>query len=300
MRRLFILVLAIGLGACSEENTADAPAHLCATQAVDIGRMVSLPGGVFVKGFAPVYPEEQPSLSLHVSAIDVLAHEVTNDEFAAFVAATSYVTDAERSSAGDSSGGGSAVFIWPTQGAPGHWRLVRGATWRTPAGPGSAISGRGRYPVVHVSLNDARRYAAWAGGRIPTEEEWEYAAWSGLRDRSDPLSGAVGPDGSAIANIWHGAFPFVDAADDGFAGAAPVGCFPPDQNGVHDLIGNVWEWTETPASAGMHVIKGGSHLCAENYCRRYRTAAREDHEVDFSTSHIGFRIVRDPQGPEFN
>jgi len=296
MRWGLAISLALAVGACTAEPNSSDQAKSCALHTMTIGRMISLPGGELVKGFAPVHPEEQPTLRLHVASVDVLAHEVTNDEFAAFVAATSYVTDAERSSSSGAAGGGSAVFVAPTRGAPGHWRLVRGATWRTPTGPGSTNAGRGRYPVVHVSLNDARRYAAWAGARLPTEVEWEYAAWSGLRNRSDPLSGSVGPDGGASANIWHGAFPFADTAEDGFAGAAPVACFPPDQNGIHDLIGNVWEWTETPAAVGLHVIKGGSYLCAENYCRRYRTAAREDHEIEFSASHIGFRIVRDPRG----
>lgn len=288
-------VLALALFGCGQGSPGPALGNKCKVAGIAIGAFVRVPGGSFVKGYAPVYPEEQPTLTLQADAFDILAHEVTNDEFAAFVSATAYVTDAEKSAAIGAPGGGSAVFIPPTATTPGHWQLVGGASWRAPMGPGSNIEGRGDYPVVHVSLNDARAYARWAGARLPTEVEWEYAASRGLRNQADPLSGITDPQGAPIANIWHGPFPVVNSADDGFAGVSPVGCYPSDSNGVHDLIGNVWEWTETPARPGAHVIKGGSHLCAANYCQRYRAAARQAQDVDFSSSHIGFRIVRAPQ-----
>jgi formylglycine-generating enzyme required for sulfatase activity len=250
--------------------------------------MIALPGGMLAP--EPGAPATASMPGRQVGAFAILVHEVTNGEFAAFVAATGYRTDAERQGAE----AGSALFVPPTERAPGFWRLERAATWRTPAGRGSSIAGRERDPVVHVSLNDARAYARWAGGRLPTEAEWEYAAQAGLRDRADPNAGAFGPEGAPIANIWTGFFPVLDTAEDGFAGAAPVGCFPADRSGAYDLIGNVWEWTDTPSrAAGEHIIKGGSHLCARNYCQRYTATAQEDHEVDFSASHIGFRIVRD-------
>lgn len=295
MKRAIILhLLAFALSGCGQKPDAPVAVVKCPTANPPLGGMIRLPEGSFIKGFAPIYPEEQPKLTLAVSAFDMLAHEVTNDQFAAFVTAATYVTDAEKSSATMDVGGGSAVFMPPTATAPGLWRLVRGATWRTPMGPGSNIEGKGGYPVVHVSLNDARAYAAWAGARLPTETEWEYAAWVGLRDREDPLSGIKNAAGAPTANIWQGVFPIANAAEDGFTGLSPAGCFAPDANGAHDLIGNVWEWTETPAGAGTHVIKGGSHLCAANYCQRYRTAARQEQEIDFSSSHIGFRIIRAP------
>jgi formylglycine-generating enzyme required for sulfatase activity len=290
-RSLVLGLAAHLLTAC--EARPPAPAAVC-PEPFEVGRTVNLPGGAFTMGAAPLYGEEGPPQRVHVRGFAILAHEVTNDEFAAFVSATGYVTDAERSAASGIEGGGSALFSLPAAGRIGQWRLEPQASWRTPEGAGSSLTGRGRHPVVHVSLNDARAFAAWAGGRLPTEVEWEYAAASGLRDPAEPLSGAFGPDGSPRANIWTGAFPFENTAADGFSGTAPAGCFPADRNRVHDLFGNVWEWTDTPAAApGQNVIKGGSHLCAANYCARYRSSAREDHEVDFSASHIGFRIVRD-------
>ena len=161
---------------------------------------------------------------------------------------------------------------------------------------GSDFDGLGRHPVVHVSLTDARAYAAWAGGRLPNEIEWEYAASLGLFDPDDPESGLRGPDGEIRANTWNGIFPVLNTAEDGFIGTAPVGCYRASLIGAYDMIGNVWEWTETPFGDGnpQFTIKGGSYLCGSNYCRRYRAAARESLEPDFSTAHTGFRIVKDP------
>jgi len=175
------------------------------------------------------------------------------------------------------------------------WKLDPGATWKTPQGAGSSLEGLAQHPVVHVTLNDARAYAQWAGGRIPKEVEWEYAASLGLFDPDDPYSGVIGADDEPRANIWTGLFPLIDTGQDGFTGTAPVGCFAAGRTGAYDMIGNVWEWTDTPFSpaAPRFTIKGGSYLCSENYCQRYRAAAREDMETDFSTAHIGFRIVRD-------
>ena len=135
----------------------------------------------------------------------------------------------------------------------------------------------------------------WAGGRLPNEVEWEYAASLGLFDPNDPESGLRGPDGEVRANTWSGLFPLFNTVEDGHAGTAPVGCYPASLIGAYDMIGNVWEWTETRFGPGQpqFTIKGGSFLCGANYCRRYRPAARESLEVDFSTAHVGFRIVRD-------
>ena len=217
-------------------------------------------------------------------------HEVTNDDFAAFVAATGYVTAAERAE-------GSARFV--TSATPGEpaswWRLDPGATWRSPEGEPSDLRGKGRHPVVHVTLEDARAYAAWAGARLPYEVEWEYAATRGLVEPTDPLSGARGPTGRARANVWTGPFPAFDTAEDGYAGTAPVGCFVPSRIGTYDLIGNVWEWTETRfgRAPDRYVIKGGSFLCSDHYCRRYRAAARQGVESGFRSAHTGFRIAKD-------
>lgn len=268
-------------------SACDAPSNLS-------GHFVEIPGGSFVKGAAPLYPEERPTRRVIVAPFQMLAHEVTNAQFGAFVDATGYVTDAER----ERVGAGSATFVG---GETPHiraswWRLTRGATWRAPEGPGSTIDGRDRYPVIHVSLNDARAYAAWAGGRVPNAVEWEYAASLGLPDPRRQESGAFGPDGEPRANIWNGPFPIVDTGEDGHAGLAPVGCFSASRLGLHDMIGNVWEWTETRLGPDFtrYAIKGGSYLCSDAYCRRYRPAAVEAQDVDFSTAHLGFRIVKDP------
>ncbi len=266
-----------------------AHAGSCHYSESNLGAFVDIPGGGFVQGADPLYGEEGPPRKVFVSAFRLQAHEVTNSQFAAFVEATGYVTDAERN-------GGSARFrksITP-EVFLSWWTIDAGATWRTPQGAGSTVAGLSLHPVVHVTLNDARAYAAWAGGRIPTEVEWEYAANLGLFDPRDPESGVRAPDGSPRANIWTGVFPTENSRQDGYAGTAPAGCFQPGRTGAYDLIGNVWEWTETPFRPGVprFTIKGGSYLCS-NYCQRYRVAAREGLEVNFSAAHLGFRILTD-------
>lgn len=269
----------------------------CPAEAFEQGRFIALPSGSYVKGADPLYPEERPSMRLRVEGFAIQAHEVTNDQFAAFVKATGYLTEAERAATSTDPQAGSAVFARDAKGMNGRWVLRRGATWRAPEGAGSSIAGKGRHPVVHVTLADARAYASWAGGRLPTEEEWEYAASSGLPDPANRFSGAVDDKGIPHANHWQGVFPVRDEGKDGFSGTAPAGCFPADRNGVHDLIGNVWEWTDSPVDDGHMIIKGGSWLCAANFCARYRPAARQPQENDFSSNHIGFRIIRDAAAP---
>jgi len=277
------IMLAVPFGNAQPESVA------CALTADDLGEFVNIPGGGFVQGANARYPEEGPARKVFVSPFRLLLHEVTNSQFAAFVAATGYVTEAERM-------GGSARFEASDtpEVAMSWWSLDPAATWRTPDGEGSDLMGRELHPVVHVTLNDARAYAEWAGGRIPTEVEWEYAASLGLFDADDPESGMHGPKGEARANIWNGPFPVRDLGEDGFKGLAPVGCFEPGLTGAYDMIGNVWEWTESPfdKSAPRFTIKGGSFLCSDSYCQRYRAAARQSMEGDFSTAHIGFRIVK--------
>ena len=269
---------------------ATASAAACALGPAQLGRFIDIPGGGFVIGANPQYPEEGPPQRVFVSPFRLLAHEVTNSQFADFVAATGYVTEAERN-------GGSAQFrdSATPEDFLSWWNIDRGATWRTPEGAGSTLDDLPLHPVIHVTLNDARAYAAWAGGRIPTEVEWEYAASLGLFDPMDPLSGMRAPDGAPRANIWNGVFPVFDLGSDGFAGIAPVGCYAPGLTGAYDMIGNVWEWTDTPYAPAVprFTIKGGSYLCSDSYCQRYRAAARQSLERDFSTAHIGFRIVKD-------
>ncbi|MEL6858579.1 MAG: formylglycine-generating enzyme family protein [Pseudomonadota bacterium] len=291
--------LSLALSACSAATPDPAASTAaCGLAADKIGQFIAVPSGSFVKGERAVYPEEAPSLRLQVDAFEIQIHEVTNAQFAAFVDATGYVTDVEQGRADGRADAGSAVFehAQPAEGDPPAWRLDAGANWRRPGGPDSSLEGRAAYPVVHVSLRDAKAYATWAGGRLASEVEWEYAATLGLPDPTDPTSGAYDGD-TPKANTWQGVFPIVDNGRDGFRGAAPVGCFDPNRLGLSDMIGNVWEWTDTPFGAGTHTLKGGSFLCADNYCRRYRPAARHPQESDFSANHIGFRIVRDIASP---
>lgn len=289
------LFAALMVSACAPEaSQVSNAANRCAIAPEEIGAFVEVAEGSFMKGASPLYPEEAPSLRLQVNSFSIQIHEVTNAQFAAFVEATDYVTDAELGVLEGRVGAGSAVFRHPSDRRAGGspWELMQDATWQTPEGVDSSIASQDNAPVVHVSKRDAEAYAAWAGGRLPSEIEWEYAASLGLPDQDNQSSGAYGEDGPR-ANTWQGIFPLADLGEDGFKGVAPVGCFGADRLGLYDMIGNVWEWTDTPFGEGTHTMKGGSYLCADNFCRRYRPAARHPQDTDFSSNHIGFRIVRD-------
>jgi len=255
--------------------------------------VVSIPGGEALIGSETGYPEEVPVKFVRVAAFDIDATEVTNAQFATFVDANGYVTSAEKRQPGFGAAGG-AVFVTPDVRNPSWWRFVEGANWKHPEGPDSSIEDRESEPVVQVSHTDAMAYAAWKGRALPSEAQWEYAAKAGSRTpyawgETRTLNGVE------QANSWQGAFPIQNTQDDGYLSRAPVGCFPPNAYGLFDMIGNVWEWTDTvyhrKGSEPSYVIKGGSFLCAENFCRRYRPAARQPQEAGFSTNHIGFRTV---------
>lgn len=278
---------AISLASCSPAAAPSVPSATCGLSPEQIGAYVQLSPGSFIKGADPIYPEEGTTLRLNVDSFWIQIHEVTTAQFASFVDDTGYVTEAEQGIAAKREGAGSAVFRHPSsddQAAP-TWTLAADATWRSGMDRPNA-------PVVHLTKTDAEAYAAWAGGRLPSEIEWEYAAQMGLPEPDDQTSGAYSDNGPR-ANTWQGIFPIADTGEDGFQGVAEVGCFEADTLGLYDMIGNVWEWTDTPFGAGTHTIKGGSFLCADNFCRRYRPAARQPQETDFSSNHIGFRIVRD-------
>lgn len=206
------------------------------------------------------------------------------------------------------------------------WRYEPGACWRAPAGPASSVEGREDHPVVHIAFDDAAAFAAWAGKDLPSEAEWEFAARGGLEGAEFAWGDELTPGGRHMANVWQGEFPCGNTGEDSFVTTSPVGTYPPNGYGLFDMIGNVWEWTSDywrsrhpadPAKAccvptdprggaregsfdtawpavtiPRRVLKGGSHLCAPSYCRRYRPAARHAETVDTSTSHIGFRCVR--------
>jgi formylglycine-generating enzyme required for sulfatase activity len=281
-------------------------------------------GGTFQMGSAEYYEEEGPVHSETVASFWIDRYDVTNAEFARFVAATHYVTEAEKQPnpadypniPADKLVSGGAVFISPKGGVRTMedpmqwWSFVPGADWRHPDGPESTIMGHDNDPVVQVSYNDALAYAKWVGRELPTEAQYEYAARGGLDGKTYAWGDDFAPDGKYRANTWQGTFPTSNTGADGFSGRAPVGCFPANGNDLYDMIGNVWKWTsslyatssakdempdmpmsKTPASRVLRTIKGGSFLCAPNYCRRYRPAARQSQETGFSAAHLGFRTV---------
>jgi formylglycine-generating enzyme required for sulfatase activity len=282
--------------------------------------MAPVPGGAFTMGSEAFYPEERPVREVAVEGFWIDRHPVTVAEFRRFVKATGHVTLAEHppdpADYPDADPAllvpGSLVFR-PTPGPVAlddwrrWWHWVPGACWRRPEGPGSDVYTRARHPVVHIAHADAEAYAAWAGKALPTEVEWERAARGGLDGAVYTWGDDPAPAGGPMANTWQGEFPWR-----GHRGTSPVGRFPANGFGLHDMAGNVWEWTadawaaadaagscctaaEPGAQIPRRVIKGGSHLCAPSYCLRYRPAARQGEAVDSSTSHIGFRcVVRSP------
>jgi formylglycine-generating enzyme len=300
--------------------------------------MVWIPGGTFRMGSDKHYPEEAPSHRVTVSGFWMDRTPVTNRDFRKFVNATGYVTFAEtRPDAKDYPGAlphmlkaGSLVFTPPKHPVDLRnwsqwWRFKFGANWRRPYGPRSSISGLDDHPVVHIAYRDAEAYAKWAGKDLPTEAEWEFAARGGLDGAEFAWGDEFTPGGKQMANTWQGAFPHENLSRDGYARTSPVTAFPPNGYGLHDMIGNVWEWstdwwsTRHEADAAKpccipvdprggreqnsydaclpeitiprKVLKGGSHLCAPNYCRRSRPAARHAEAVVTSTSHVGFRCI---------
>jgi formylglycine-generating enzyme required for sulfatase activity len=300
--------------------------------------MAWIPGGTFRMGSDRHYPEEAPVHSVTVSGFWIDRTPVTNTDFRRFVRATGYVTLAElKPDARDYPGAlakmlraGSLVFTQPkhevSRGQWGQWWQFRfGANWRRPYGPRSSIATLADHPVVHVAYRDALAYAKWAGKELPTEEEWEFAARGGLDGCDFAWGNELTPGGKHQANTWQGSFPHENLNTDGFQGTSPVTAFSRNGYGLHDMIGNVWEWTsdwyapdhQVPIAGGCcttvnpvggreersfdpsqpeiriprKVLKGGSHLCAPNYCQRYRPAARYPQPVDTSTSHVGFRCI---------
>lgn len=278
--------------------------------------MVRLPGGEFLMGsvdrFAYTDDGEGPIRRIRLDPFWIDACAVSNAEFARFVDATAYVTEAQRF-------GWSFVFAGllpddfpPTRGVANApwWRQVEGAHWRRPEGPGSGLETRESHPVVHVSWNDAQAYSAWAGVRLPTEAEWEYAARGGLERKAFPWGDELEPGDEHRMNVWQGTFPGENTLEDGYLGTCPVDEFPPNGYGLHNPTGNVWEWCSDWFSHDFHTrdkrtnpqgprrgerrsTRGGSYLCHASYCRRYRVAARNSLTPDSTTGNTGFRCVRD-------
>lgn len=290
---------------------------------------VRVPAGSFVMGSDGDYPEEAPARRVKVGTFMIDRYDVTNAEFARFVAATGYKTLAERgldpkhypSLPAEMTRPGSTVFLPPKDllvGAMQWWHFVPGADWRHPTGPGSSIDGLGNHPVVHIAYEDALAYAKWRGRDLPTEAEYEYAAHGGT-STPYPWGDTFAIRSKMMANTWQGAFPFQNTAKDGFVSTSPVGCFPANGYGLYDMVGNVWQWVKDPwqqnhaqqasepppnpnvdledalvakaRSTDLGTIKGGSFLCSPIYCKRYRPSARHAQDVTMGTNHIGFRTV---------
>jgi formylglycine-generating enzyme required for sulfatase activity len=309
------------------------------SQICQSGDMVWIPAGTFRMGSDDHYPEEAPAHRVTIDGFWIDRTPVTNHQFKRFVIATGHKTGAEVPLDPKYRPGvlphmlytGSLVFVRPRstfdlRDWSQWWSFMMGAGWRHPYGPNSSISLLDDHPVVHVAYSDALAYARWAGKDLPTEAEWEFAARGGLDGAEFAWGDEFTPGGVHMANTWQGEFPLHNLHEDGYERTSPVKAFPPNGYGLHDMIGNVWEWTsdwyapkheadapkaccipENPRGGredGSYdprlpniriprkVLKGGSHLCAPNHCRRYRPAARHAEAIDTSTSHVGFRCVK--------
>jgi formylglycine-generating enzyme required for sulfatase activity len=295
--------------------------------------MVWIPGGTFWMGSSSGHSDEQPVHRVTLDGFWMDKTPVSNEEFARFVKATGYITVAERTPdpkdfpgvPADKLVAGALVFSPPAgkdvplDNPSGWWKYVAGADWRHPQGPSSNLSGMEKHPVVQICWDDAAAYAKWAGKRLPTEAEFEYAARGGL-DRQAYVWGAeMSPHGKSMANIWQGEFPTENKMIDGFAGTSPVGSFPPNGYGLCDMAGNVWEWCSDwyrpdyyehspkqnprgpadsfdPDEPGLakRVLRGGSFLCSDQYCSGYLPGSRMKTSPDTALSHTGFRCVKSP------
>ncbi|WP_143307851.1 formylglycine-generating enzyme family protein [Chitinophaga vietnamensis] len=335
------ILLGIGaLAACGSRSRATKESITTPTDTLN--HMVMIPGGSFSMGAddSTGMPDEYPTHTVHVDSFLLDEHEVTNAEFAAFVTATGYVTTAEKpitkeelmkslppgSPEPDSSllAAGALVFTPPDHAVPFDdvsrwWSFVAGASWQHPEGPGSDIKDRAQHPVTQVSWEDAQAYAKWAGKRLPTEAEWEYAARGGLQHQLYPWGDEALTTGKPKANTWNGNFPYRNTKTDGFYGTAPVKSYSPNGYQLYDMSGNVWEWCSDwydanyytqcekgvnnpggpakgfdPADPGQekHVIRGGSFMCSDEYCRGYRVSARMKTTPESGLANLGFRCAK--------